>query len=400
MTSTLCLVPFSSLHLAPDGSLRLCSSNLNKMFSNEEITTLDEMWSHERFQTLRQEMLDNKKPQACDSACYAQEARGLYSKREKYNSAKDSDYKNKDIDLDVVSPRLRYLDIAFSNVCNLKCVMCTSHYSTSWRADDARALEQGITFRRQVSPARKVGAPLVNEFLQLTPQLYGVWIKGGEPFADEQCLKYLSQLSARADWNDKFHVFVQSNGTLWTENIQDSIRGLPIHIGISVDGTEGIYEWVRGYSFKKLTENILAISQNAHVQSTMIDFTLSAYNVFNVVDTVNYFYQLKKKSPKLKSFHFTGIVRQEWGNVFSIPLDVRWKVSQELREMAKNWGDDVVGLESVLKVLERHDPQHAYFRETCSRWMTFCDGMRGRKLTDVDSRYQTIFTEPTLSRDL
>lgn len=389
---SLCLIPFSSLHISPDGSYRLCSSNIHKMFSLEDNLSLEQVWKDSKYTSLREAMLENQKPKMCQSACYSQEAKGLYSKRLKYNSAKDHFYQAGEIENDTVSPMLRYIDIAFSNVCNLKCVMCTSHYSSSWISHDRLAEQEGIAFRKATKSIQRIRPELLDEVLALSPQLYGVWIKGGEPFVDEQCLSYLQRLSQKKDRHPNLHLFIQSNGTKWNDETRDAISGLSTEIGISIDGVESTYQWIRGFSFTDLDKNIRGFASAESVRKLMFNFTLSAYNIYNIVETVDYFYKVQKDCPKLKTFYFSGIVRQEWGNVHAIPLAERRRVAEALREHSKEWGEEIVGLEAVLSVLEHIEPRESYFFETGKRWMEFCDRMRKQTLASIEPRLGHIFT--------
>ncbi|MCC6137022.1 MAG: twitch domain-containing radical SAM protein, partial [Bdellovibrionaceae bacterium] len=357
----------------------------------EEGVSLHQAWRDDRYQSLRQQMLNDERPKMCEGACYSQEAKGLFSKRQKFNSGKSSQWASGEITADILEPVIRYVDLAFSNICNLKCVMCSSHYSSSWAAQDERAVAEGIEFRRLPPPVKHLESSVIEEVLAWSPQLFGVLIKGGEPFVDDSCLAYLQKLGAQK-LLPQFRAFVQTNGTRADEKVLQAIRGVPIDIGISIDGTSDIYEWVRGFSFSKLQQNIRTFCVEESVHKVMFHFTLSAYNIYNIRETVAYYQQLKKNYSKVHSFYFSGIVRQEWGNVFAIPWQERCRIASELRLAALDWAEDVVGLETVLAVLERNDSKEAYFFSTCQRWMYFCDRMRGKKLADIEPRLAAIFS--------
>ncbi len=393
--SCLCLMPFSSLHVAPDGSIRLCSSNTNILFSAGQVKSLDEAWSHPSYVKIRKAMLEGKRPSACVSACYSQEDVGLVSKRKKFNAAKLPVRERGAISMATDHPPIRYLDIAFSNVCNLKCTMCTSHYSTAWQKPDAEAVSEGMTFRRSVAPYPVLGDEMLEEILALTPQLLAVWVKGGEPLVDEKCLSYLKKLSERSDRNDYLHVFLQTNGTRWNPTVRDAIQGLSPEIGISIDGTESTYEWIRGFPFAKIDANIRAFASEPAVGKVVLQFTLSAYNVFNIEDMIRYFLNLKAYFPKVETLCFGGIVRQEWGNVHAVPLAVRQTVAERLREVTRGIEHHFENLEGLLKVLDAREAREAYFYSTGYQWLQFCERMRGQKLSEIDPRFANIFPEHT-----
>lgn len=396
--SCLCLMPFSSLHIAPDGSFRLCSSNNNIVLKSNSVS-IREAWEDFSYAQVREAMLNGSKPQACEGACYSQEVKGLKSKREKFNTAKAQTFSSGAIELDSKKPTIRYLDIAFSNTCNLKCTMCTSHYSTSWLKHDQQAVAEGLNFRRATPPSSPLSEERIEELLQMTPQLFAVWIKGGEPLVDERCLSYLKRLSKTPHRYKDLHVFLQTNGTRWNEQIRDAIQGLSPEIGISIDGTGLIYEWIRGFSFEKMDRNIRAFANEDAVKKVVLQFTLSAYNLFNVKEMIQYFLSLKEQHQKIETLCFGGIVRQEWGNVHAVPRHIRQQVAEEIRPYGESNTEAFENLDGLLKVLDADEVREEYFYNTGQQWIAFCDRMRGQKLSQIEPRFLEIFKEPPRTWD-
>ena len=71
---------------------------------------------------------------------------------------------------------MRYLDMRFSNLCNMKCRTCGSAYSSQWEIEDAK---YNVYFNQ---PINEINTPvIVEELKQQLPNLKKAYFAGGEP---------------------------------------------------------------------------------------------------------------------------------------------------------------------------------------------------------------------------
>lgn len=138
----LCMMPWLHMHIWPNGnSLPCCMSDSNVVFGNVNDNSIDEIINNDKFKTLRKEMLNGIKPSVC-SRCYElEETADVHTLRknslmqfEKYIplvNLTDSDGTIEDF-------KLRYMDIRFSNLCNMKCRTCGPELSSKWYEDQIK----------------------------------------------------------------------------------------------------------------------------------------------------------------------------------------------------------------------------------------------------------------------
>lgn len=101
--------------------------------------TIDEVWNSEFVRNTRLQMLDGKIPESC-TKCFAEESMGIKSKRnwetlvwqERVDIPSIVAQTQDDGSLPVNIP---YFDLRLGNLCNLKCIMCSPHDSSSWIKD-------------------------------------------------------------------------------------------------------------------------------------------------------------------------------------------------------------------------------------------------------------------------
>lgn len=138
----LCMMPWLHMHIWPNGnSLPCCMSDSNVVFGNVNDNSIDEIINNDKFKTLRKEMLNGIKPSVC-SRCYElEETADVHTLRknsllqfEKYIplvNLTNSDGTIEDF-------KLRYMDIRFSNLCNMKCRTCGPELSSKWYEDQIK----------------------------------------------------------------------------------------------------------------------------------------------------------------------------------------------------------------------------------------------------------------------
>ena len=156
MTDTFCPLPWIHLATRPNGDVRLCctanasgagivDSKEIGLVTKDGITmnlrdhTIEEVWNSEFMRSTRLEMLGGKIPNSCQK-CFKEESLGIKSKRnwetmvwnERLNIQDIVKQTAQDGSLPINIP---YFDLRLGNLCNLKCVMCSPHDSSSWIKD-------------------------------------------------------------------------------------------------------------------------------------------------------------------------------------------------------------------------------------------------------------------------
>lgn len=159
-SDTFCALPWLHLSTRPNGHMRVCcTANASGVAVNKEsmkktnadagvlrrddgkpanlaTTGLLESWNNEYMKGVRRQMLAGKKPAACIK-CFKEEEAGHRSKRQW-----ETDKWIKELGIDdivkgtqedgSIEPKIRYIDLRLGSKCQLACVMCSPHDSSSW----------------------------------------------------------------------------------------------------------------------------------------------------------------------------------------------------------------------------------------------------------------------------
>lgn len=151
--STFCPLPWIHLATRPNGDVRVCcTANASGAGTedNKEVGlltkdgvnmnlqhhTLAEVWNSDYMKTVRLQMLNNEIPASC-TKCFEEESKGIVSKRQwetnvwkeriDVNSIVDRTESDGSLPVDIP-----YFDLRLGNLCQLKCIMCSPHDSSSW----------------------------------------------------------------------------------------------------------------------------------------------------------------------------------------------------------------------------------------------------------------------------
>jgi hypothetical protein len=153
MSSTFCPLPWIHLATRPNGDVRLCCTanasgageedvkdaglvKADGRVMNLQTSTIAEVWNSDYMKSVRLQMLNDTIPSSC-TKCFKEETQGIVSKRqwetviwkERINVDDIVNRTQSDGSLPVDIP---YFDLRLGNLCQLKCIMCSPHDSSSW----------------------------------------------------------------------------------------------------------------------------------------------------------------------------------------------------------------------------------------------------------------------------
>lgn len=178
---------------------------------------------------------------------------------------------------------MKRLDISFGNSCNLNCVMCSNYFSSSWNTIVKDYEEEYFDiFQNKQLKYYDISYQQIDKIISTLEKhktVESVIIKGGEPFYNKKTLYFLDKLYKGLD------IQIVTNATCIDEKILELLdKFKSMYIVVSIDGTDKIYEWIRGHSWNNLEKNIEKIKR----YECMFQFTLTAYNFHALNHTYNY----------------------------------------------------------------------------------------------------------------
>lgn len=155
-SKTFCPLPWIHLATRPNGDVRVCCTanasgagklddkkagliKQNGIEMNLRNHTIEEVWNSQFMKNIRLDMLNDRIPHSCKK-CFTEESNGIISKRqwetEVWSKRIDIESIAKNTSADGSLPvNIPYFDLRLGNTCQLKCIMCSPHDSSSWIKD-------------------------------------------------------------------------------------------------------------------------------------------------------------------------------------------------------------------------------------------------------------------------
>lgn len=275
----LCKAPWNHIQINAEGTVNPCC-----MFSptiyHEKYKNLQEAFDGQENKNLRKKMLNGELIDGCQK-CDLYESLNKFSYREHFNMKYNSST--------LQNPKIRELEFALDNVCNFKCVTCSSRFSSKWYRDDLRLIDLGIPRHSEAISNRKKVLKNVNnlESLDLSELNY-LKLIGGEPFINDSYIDILKKLKL-----ENLELALITNNSVfpdkWIELIL-KVKKLSLHI--SIDGVYEVGEFVRlGMNFEKFTENLMRWKKLSELESKIdikFNFVVHSLNVLNLKPTIKY----------------------------------------------------------------------------------------------------------------
>lgn len=153
MSKTFCPLPWIHLATRPNGDVRVCcTANASGAGVEDEKTaglvkkdgvamnlrdhTIEEVFNGHQMRQTRLQMIAGEIPTSCRK-CFEEESKGMTSKRQwetkEWAQRLDLQKLVKDTKHDGTVPvTIPYFDLRLGNLCQLKCIMCSPHDSSSW----------------------------------------------------------------------------------------------------------------------------------------------------------------------------------------------------------------------------------------------------------------------------
>lgn len=273
-SNTFCILPFKSIYVKPSGKVGPCC--VSKSFDskvNYNTDSIENVFNSQEYKELRKQLLNGERPNIC-SYCWEKESNGINSFRQHWNENLGIDFEiNEDYS---VNPKLEYIDVRLSNLCNFKCIMCVHEYSSNHYTER----EEKLGLPRVL----KIRESFSDELKPLLKNLKYVYFAGGEPLITKEHFELLSYLHTH---NRDIHLSYNTNlSTIKYDvhNLVDMWKDFKsVLVSISLDGLYEKGEFIRfGMNTQKVIDNILMLKKNNIKYN--ISYTVGNYNVEDIFD--------------------------------------------------------------------------------------------------------------------
>jgi MoaA/NifB/PqqE/SkfB family radical SAM enzyme len=295
------------MYLNPDGRQTLCCVSHHQVQDekgqslNAQTDGLAHIWNSPGMRDVRRRMAAGEQLPHCEN-CFNDEAFGRVSQRQRSND----DWLGRP-EAHMLTQRIEastdgtapfdpmYLDLRLGNLCNLKCTACKPLYSSQIERDAVHSKWNAETpYTRLESRFGREGEwydadQLLGEMVSISGNLAKIQLAGGEPTINKTQIAFLQHL-CDAGRAANIDLVVVTNLSNVRQGVYDLFaRFKSLSVVVSIDGTHGVYEYVRyPAKWSSIVSNMARLREarpDVHVQ---IDLVLQAINSLNVVDVFDW----------------------------------------------------------------------------------------------------------------
>lgn len=243
-----------------------------------------------------------------------------------------------------------YLEVSFSNLCNLKCTYCGPHFSSSW----ANELEKygdipGFNFRNNSIPEKQ--NPYIESFWKWWPELKSslrvLRLTGGEPFLSETVMSLLNELLIGEPLNLK--LIINSNLSI-PEHRMDAVLELlkslhekkkvtQITLVTSLESAGVKAEYIRnGLRTTLFWKNLQKIREldfcEVSITATVNVLVMGSFQQF-YQDVADFKRQTKKSGNQRLMIDPTFLKEPVYFNILNFPKPIKVRLLDEIQEILK-----------------------------------------------------------------
>lgn len=389
-----CLAPWTHLHVLTTGEMFPCCMSAhepaNAVGQLKDGDTLASAWNSEKMRELRRKMLKGEASELCER-CYKTEAVGQRSWRISANEEFAHHFEmveRTDESGRVERIHLPYLDIRFSNACNLRCRICGPKLSSSWYKD---ALAMGWVSRSQAAVETASESPEVlwEQIAPLLDRAERFHFAGGEPLVSEEHYRILDELLRRKLTHVKLSYNTNFSRLKYrSRDILDLWRHFPnVYLQASLDGMGARGDYMRKGA---VWEQIVRNRERAQRECPHLDFVvLSTVSIMNVLHMPDFYKEWVEKEYIAPSGMQLNILFEPlFLNVRVLPPSFKERVREKYLDFIETYLGRLGGrassarthFESVLRYMAAEDWDRL---DEFRQYTTDLDVLRGERFQDV-----------------
>jgi hypothetical protein len=359
-----CVLPWVHFHAWPDKRVMPCCVADSDMpvAHIEGDQSIIEMMNSDGFKEVRRQMLNDEAVPACQR-CYDLELMGTWTMRLSHNRRRGLEYKdyiaeNTNEDGSLSEFEMKYMDIRFSNLCNMKCRSCGPSCSSMWAQEFVD--KRGKEMFEQYFPGQKVVVSNNEDqqfMVKLKPYLNDVkevYFAGGEIIITPEHYECLDH------WLESGHTDIELNyttnfSTLHGYKNNDLLtywkKFSNIQVWASLDAHGELAECMRrGTNWEKTVANIKKLKEELpHIQF-QITPTISIWNIFKFPDFFDY--MIENGLIDLKTCPRFNLATSPWyANIMILPKHVKRRLVELYRVYQKKYGAENTDVYNGFKMI-------------------------------------------------
>jgi hypothetical protein len=402
-----CVLPWVHFHAWPDKRVLPCcvaDSNMPVAEIKDGQEIID-MMNTPQFNKVREAMMNDEPVEAC-RRCYDLELLGTWTMRQSHNKRKGLEYvdyiaENTNDDGSLKNFEMKYMDIRFSNLCNMKCRSCGPSCSSQWAQEFVD--QRGTEIYEQYFNTKKV---VVNNnddqkfMAKLKPYLKDVtevYFAGGEIIITPEhyeCLDYWvdNNLCEQVEltYTTNFSSLKYKKGV---DLIKYWKKFPKLKIWASLDAHGKVAECIRkGTDWKRIEANIRTVKEQVPHAEFQITPTISIWNVFTFPDFFDYMID-NELIDKNTSPRFNLATNPWYSNIMIMPVHIKEQLIEKYAAYAEkySYNQEVAnGFRMVIHNLKQGDENKDGIKEFIA-FNEELDQFREERLDDIIPELKEVF---------
>ena len=400
MTESFCVLPWVNITVDPDGAIKPCCIS-HDYIKKEDGTkfnlgydSVDDIYNSKEYVELRQKMLDNEYIPGCD-VCYHNEKTGRQSRR----LINNEQYKETTPTSSESNLKIKFFDLRFGNLCNLKCRMCSPANSNQI------AKEITEINNKEYSKFYPVFDIDTDEWWETdtfddniksqVDNIDTIYMTGGEPTVIEKNFEILSDL-IESDKSKHITLIINTNLTNTNPRFYQYLPNFKsVILQLSIDGYEKVQEYLRYPSkFKQIDESIhkLIKIHNVKLWATPV---IQIGNLNTIVDLFKYFEDINIKENKpLIDIRPILLQDPQHLNIDYLPKDFKQKAFAKIFMWMLNdckWQSQIFkDTINALKVKCQEESKDINMLQEYIKFNNILDEHRGQTLIDCNEELHTL----------
>ena len=352
---TFCSLPWVNISVDPDGKVKPCcvstdfitDENGNPL--NLGYHTIDKIYNSQSFQEIRRQMLSGEKVKGCQK-CYAEEefagtsSRLLYNKMFQVNKPKTI----------VDNIDIKYFDLRFGNLCNLKCRTCNSTASNQIGKEiqeiGLEKVKDFVTVNLSDMNSWYKTETFDNNLNSQLKNIKVVYLTGGEPTLSQENKNFLDRL---VNVNTNITIKISSNLTNLNKEFYNLLsRFKKVIFFASIDGYKEVQEYLRYPSnWEQIDENLQSLLKLKNLK-LFVSPVIQIGNFNKLVELFDYLDGFNHANKKMViEIDPLYLKYPSYFDIINLPLEYKLKCwnrietwLQSCRYQSKNFKQKMMGL--------------------------------------------------------
>lgn len=344
INSTFCVLPWIHLYVGPTGDvLPCCQADHSRPLGNVDNNSITTILESPTVKQIKQNMIAGKHSSECQR-CYDLERNGLQSERQIQNKVWSTVAESIVNDPDQSRSPV-YFDIRLSNLCNLKCRMCSSYFSSAIQQEEKEIWGSEVPVVTYFKKKQREFA--MAEILSFMTHADKIYFAGGEPLLSGEHYEILQRLidinrtNVELVYNTNLTTFEYK--TLSVLNYWKKFK--QVTVMASLDAQDKVAEYVRhGTKWSSVINNLQILRDQCPHITVKITSTVGFMNVYSLIEMqkncnlvdLNNFYLSMLMSPA----HLTlQVLPESHKHKLSQAIEkhVAWCIDQGAENLAQEW---------------------------------------------------------------